>query len=88
MQRRGKRSGYKGWVRKSVKNYELYLRKTGQKIGYARIFKSGEKWVGEIYTDVKGLFSQPKHSDSYQYFHEALDWVNAQRKFVSKKLFG
>lgn len=88
MSKRGKRSGYKGWLRKNVKCYELCLRKGGQSVGYARIVQQGEKWYGEIYTDIKGLFSQPQKSEPYKYFVEALSWLNDKRRFASKKIFG
>ena len=88
MPKRGKRSGYRGWVRMSVKHYELYLRRGGQSIGYGKIVQQGDKWFAEIYTDVKGLFSQTARSEPCKCFSDALTWLNSKRKFVSKKLFG
>ena len=88
MTKRGKRSGYKFWVRRSVKDYELFLTKTGKSIGQAKIIAKGDKWVGEISTDIKGVFSKPTRSRPYRYFNEALSWVNKQRRAVSKQLFG
>lgn len=87
---RGKRSGYKGWVRKSVKDYELYLSKPlGRKMGVAKITQaSGGKWIATIQTDIKGLFSTPVSSPPFTHFTEALSWLNIRRKKVSKELFG
>lgn len=88
MLKRGKRSGYKGWIKKTIKEYELFLSKRrGRKIGTARIFRAAGKWYAEVQTDIKGLFETSCRSPPCEKFTEALDWLNKKRKQISKSLF-
>jgi hypothetical protein len=88
MKKRGKRSGYKGWIRKSVKEYDLHLTKFGRKIGYAKIIRSEEKWCAELKTDISGVYFHAIRSQPFTHFSDALNWLNARRKEISKALFG
>jgi hypothetical protein len=88
MPARGKSSGYKGWVRVNAKEYELYLSKFGKKIGYAKIHNDANKWFVDVQTDLRGLHIEGTRSPPHTTFKSALAWLNKERKYISRKLFG
>jgi hypothetical protein len=79
-----KSSGFKGWKRRSLKHYEMYVNEI--KVADAKIKKKANKWHAKLKValwEINGALE-----DKFEQFDDALKWLNNERQDLSKRVFG
>lgn len=79
-----KSSGFKGWKRRSVKHYEMFVNEI--KVADAKIKKKTNKWHAKLKValwEINGTLE-----DSFDNLEDAVRWLNKERQDLSKRVFG